>query len=338
MGLVECHSAPGTQGVGSNFVGVEAELLEADLPRCLAEVVDNVGACDGLRCGAWGGVVDTDGRVKGGIVLAEMDVPARPRGDGVPVEEPGGLMRGRLPPDTILLRVQVEGDGESRKEASIWGVPWDDAVRVMELHVPEAELGGASVRIGLGIFAGAKAEEEGQDNEVRPALGEGVDCGGGHREHDEAEGDGLLSSCGGVLVPPVAEHAGEPLVQIAAAGSRRLPGVGAAFQKVDLGDSAPRRSNRVCPNAGHPRGKISVTDPDAIHLKDLDKGDVRVLEGVVNLLVGAEVHPVPVFLGSFFTGDMSATNATLRNAEITQEIISGGGWHARQEPGDWRGE
>ena len=96
--------------------------------------------------------------------------------------------------------------------------------------------------------------------------------------------------------------------------------------------------SHVCPDAGHPRGKISVTDPDAIHLKDLDKGDVRVLEGVVNLLVGAEVHPVPVFLGSFFTGDMSATNATLRNAEITQETISGGGWHARQEPGDWRGE
>ena len=35
---------------------------------------------------------------------------------------------------------------------------------------------------------------------------------------------------GGVLVPPMAEHAGEAFVQVAAAGSRGLTGVGEAFQ------------------------------------------------------------------------------------------------------------
>ena len=130
---------------------------------------------------------------------------------------------------------------------------------------------------------------------------------------------------GGVLVPPVAEHPGEPFVQVAAAGSRGLAGVGTAFQEVDLGNSTPCRSNRVCPDIGHPVGERSVTNPDSKHLKDPHNGDLRVLKCVVDLHFGAEVHPVPVLLGCFLTGNMSTSNACLRKAEITQETISEGG-------------
>ena len=143
---------------------------------------------------------------------------------------------------------------------------------------------------------------------------------------------------GGVLVPPVAEHSGEAFVQVAAARSRGLAGVGAAFQEVDLGDSMPRRSNRVCPDPWHPVGESSVINPDSKPLKDFHNGDFRVLKCVVDLHFGAEVHPVSLLAGSFVTGDVSTLNTCLRKAEITQETISEGGWQAHQEPGDWRGE
>ena len=83
----------------------------------------------------------------------QMEVPAGHCGDRVSVEEPCGFMCGQFPPNTILLRVKVECDGDSREEVGIWCVPGDDAVGVVELHVPEAELGGAAVRICLRIFA-----------------------------------------------------------------------------------------------------------------------------------------------------------------------------------------
>ena len=120
----------------------------------------------------------------------------------------------------------------------------------------------------------------------------------------------------------MAEHSGEAFVQVAAAGSRELAGVRADFQEVELGNSTPRRINRVCPDTGHPVGERSVTNPYSKHLKDLHNGDLWVLKCVIDMHFGAEFHPVSVLAGRFFTGDMSTSNACLRKAEITQEIIS----------------
>ena len=128
----------------------------------------------------------------------------------------------------------------------------------------------------------------------------------------------------------MADHSGEPFVQVAAAGSRGLAGVGAALQEVDLGNSTPCRINRVCPDTGHPVGERSVTNPDSKHLKDLHNGHLRVLKCVVNLHFGAEFHPVPVLPGRFLTGNMSTSHACLRKADITQETIYEFGWQARQ--------
>ena len=103
----------------------------------------------------------------------QVDVLTGPRCDGVPMEKPCRFVSARFSPNTIFLRVQVEGDGDSRKEEGIWRVLGDDA-----------ELGGAAVGVCLGVLTRLEAKEEGQDNEVCPALGEGIGCGAGHRKHD----------------------------------------------------------------------------------------------------------------------------------------------------------
>ena len=56
---------------------------------------------------------------------------------------------------------------------------------------------------------------------------------------------------GGVLEPIVADHAGEVFVKVPAVVPKRLPRVLAALQEFDLGDSTPRRSNRVRPDTEH---------------------------------------------------------------------------------------
>ena len=83
----------------------------------------------------------------------------------------------------------------------------------------------------------------------------------------------------------------------------------------------------------NPVRESSVTNPDAKHLKDFHSGDFWVLECVVDLHFGAEGHPVSVLAGSFVTGDVFASNACLRKAEITKEVISEGGLKVCQEPG-----
>ena len=55
---------------------------------------------------------------------------------------------------------------------------------------------------------------------------------------------------------------------------------------VDLGNSAPRRSNPVCPDT-RLFGIISVTHPVSKHLKEFDSREARVPESVVHLEVGA---------------------------------------------------
>ena len=100
------------------------------------------------------------------MVGAEVDEAAGGCGDGIAMDEPGGFHGGGFSSDTILLCVQEKGDGGGREKGLVRGVPWDDARMTVELEVAEAELGGASVRRGLGVFARAEAKEEGELDEV----------------------------------------------------------------------------------------------------------------------------------------------------------------------------
>ena len=62
---------------------------------------------------------------------------------------------------------------------------------------------------------------------------------------------------------------------------------------MDLGNSAPRRFNRVSPDATF-FGVMSVTDPVSIHLKDFNVWKTRGLQAVVDLQVGAIRHTLGV--------------------------------------------
>lgn len=64
----------------------------------------------------------------------------------------------------------------------------------------------------------------------------------------------------------MAEHAGEALVEVFTGGTAGLAGIVEALQKVDLGNSAPRRCNRVRPQLVL-GGVVTVSDPVSIHLK-----------------------------------------------------------------------
>ena len=86
--------------------------------------------------------------------------------NGATVQQPGGFHSRRFAADTILLSVEEEGDGGGCKKNVIGGILRNNAIRVMELHILVAELGGTAVRGRLGVFAGAEAKVESNDNEV----------------------------------------------------------------------------------------------------------------------------------------------------------------------------
>ena len=102
---------------------------------------------------------------------------------------------------------------------------------------------------------------------------------------------------------------------------------------MDLGNSAPRRCNRVSPDAAF-LGVMSVTHPVSIHLKDFNVWKTRGLQAVVDLHFGAVRHPLSVEVRGSVGGDVTATNGCLRRAEITDEITSEGGWQSFQECAD----
>ena len=130
------------------------------------------------------------------------------------------------------------------------------------------------------------------------------------------------------------EHPSEALVEVLHVGTVGFPGVTAAFQKVGLGNSAPHRCNQVCTKLVGSVGLVTVTNPVAVHLKDLDRGDVWVFNQVVELQVGAEGGLLGVEGGGTAVGDVATAHGCLCSAEITEERISVGGWYMAQEPGD----
>ena len=77
-----------------------------------------------------------------------------------------------------------------------------------------------------------------------------------------------------------------------------------------------------------------MTNPVAVHLKDVDIGQVRVFKHVVELQVGAEGGPLGVEGNGLAVGYVASTHGCLRSTEITNENTSVGGCHMVQEPGD----
>ena len=71
-----------------------------------------------------------------------------------------------------------------------------------------------------------------------------------------------------------------------------------------------------------------------MYLKELDDREVRGLQTVVDLQVGALGDPLSVEFGCAGGGDVTAANGCFRSAEITDEITSKGGWHICHESSD----
>ena len=93
--------------------------------------------------------------------------------------------------------------------------------------------------------------------------------------------------------------------------------VAEAFQKVGLGNSIPRRCKRVRLESFWSGGVVTVTNPVAVHLKDIKRGGLRVFKQVVELQGGAGRGPLGVKGDGPVLGDVSATHKCLCSAEIT---------------------
>ena len=72
----------------------------------------------------------------------------------------------------------------------------------------------------------------------------------------------------------------------------------------------------------------------AIHLKDIDRIEVQVLNQVVEMQVGAEGGPLGVEGDGPAFGDVAAAHGCLRSAEITEETILEVRCQACPIPGD----
>ena len=157
-----------------NLVRVKPEGLEANLGSFQAEGGGDVAAGNGGRSGFCRGEVGTDGQFGVSVMGAEVNEAACCCHHGAAVQQSGGFHSGRFAADTILLRVEEEGDGGGGEKDMIRSVLWYNAICVMELHIFVAKLGGTSVGVRLGVFAGAEAKVERYDNEVGSA---GCLCG-----------------------------------------------------------------------------------------------------------------------------------------------------------------
>ena len=77
-----------------------------------------------------------------------------------------------------------------------------------------------------------------------------------------------------------------------------------------------------------------MTNMVVVHLKDIDRGEVRFLKKVVGMQVGTEGGPLGVEGDGLDVRYVAAAHGCLRSAEIIEERTSVGGWHMFQEPGD----
>ena len=78
-----------------------------------------------------------------------------------------------------------------------------------------------------------------------------------------------------------------------------------------------------------------MMDPVAIHLKDIDQREVKVIEEVVNAKILAEGTAIVVLCNCSLIGDIDILDRFLRNMDITEEIASVGGQKAVQDPANW---
>ena len=113
------------------------------------------------------------------------------------------------------------------------------------------------------------------------------------------------------MVGEVSKHPGQTLFGILCMRTAWFSGVATAFQKVDLGDSIPRRCNRVFLESVGSVVVVTVKNLVVVHLSDLDRGDIQVLKQVVELHSGTEGSTQVVEGVGMAVGDVAAANGYL---------------------------
>ena len=124
---------------------VESQPLESNLAGGSTEVEDYVGSRDQFLCIPWVHIIGTNRCVGRGIMKAQVQVATGCSSDWIPACQPHGLHCARLPANTVFLGIEIKCDRGCGQEHLGRRFFRDDPVVIMELHVPEAELGGATV-------------------------------------------------------------------------------------------------------------------------------------------------------------------------------------------------
>ena len=87
---------------------------------------------------------------------------------------------------------------------------------------------------------------------------------------------------------------------------------------MSLGYSTPLCCNQVRLDSVGLGGVVAVTNPVDVHLKDINRGETRVLKQVVELQVGAEGGSLVVEGDVPDAGDVYAAHGCLRSTDITR--------------------
>ena len=76
-------------------------------------------------------------------------------------------------------------------------------------------------------------------------------------------------------------------------------------------------------------------DPVAVHLKDIDQQEVKVIKEVVDAKIGVEGTEIFVLGDCLIIEDIAVLDSLLSNMYSTEEIASVGGKKAVQDPANW---
>ena len=150
-------------------------------------------------------------------------------------------------------------------------------------------------------------------------------------------GTGFWREVGGVLERIGAELVAEAEIEVLGGGATRFSGIGASIQEVDCGNSLPCRRHRVRSDLRELR-PVSVTDLVTTHLKDLCHWHDRIIKPMLDLHRGKEFLEMVVEEGGAVVGNVASPDILLRSTEITNEVISVGGWHSVHKPADCDGQ
>ena len=123
-----------------------------------AQELDSLGYCDAACGGVIVGVVSTYWGVGVGTVFPGVEETAGISEDKISVIQFSGIHGNRLSPDTVLLSVDEDSDITGAEEVLVRGILLNDAVFVVEMHIPESELKGVSMWSRLGVFTRSQTE------------------------------------------------------------------------------------------------------------------------------------------------------------------------------------